>query len=66
VGGGGAGEVHTGFWWGRNRDYVKGLDLDGKIILKWDGRHGLDCSGLGLGQMACTCECGNEPSGSVK
>ena len=45
----GAGEVHTGFWWGDlvNRDYVKDLGVDGKIMLKWDGQHGLDCCGLG-------------------
>jgi hypothetical protein len=30
------------------------------------GRHGLDCSGSGLGQVAGVCECGNEPSGSMK
>jgi len=30
------------------------------------GRHGLDQSGLGLGQVAGSCECGNEPSGSTK
>jgi hypothetical protein len=29
------------------------------------GRLGLDCSGSGLGQVAGTCECGNEPSGST-
>ena len=27
--------------------------------------HRLDCSGSGKGQMAGTCECGNEHSGSV-
>jgi hypothetical protein len=60
--------TYTGFWWGdvMNRDYVKGLDVDGKIMLKWDGRHGLDCSGLGQGQVVGACECGNEPSGSIK
>jgi hypothetical protein len=30
------------------------------------GRHGLDCSGLGQGQVAGCCECGNEPLGSIK
>ena len=29
-------------------------------------RHGLDRAGSGLGQVAGSCECGNEPSGSVK
>jgi hypothetical protein len=28
--------------------------------------HGLDRSGLGYGQVAGTCECGNVPSGSIK
>jgi hypothetical protein len=28
--------------------------------------HGLDQSGSGSGQVAGICECGNEPSGSVK
>ena len=26
----------------------------------------MDCSGSGQGQLAGTCECGNEPSGSIK
>ena len=30
------------------------------------GVHGLDRVGLGQGQVADACECGNEPSGSVK
>jgi hypothetical protein len=41
-------EVHREFWWGdlRERDHLKNLGLDGKIILKWvikkwDG-HGLE------------------------
>jgi len=28
--------------------------------------HGLDSSGSGQGQVAGTCECSNEPSGSIK
>jgi hypothetical protein len=28
--------------------------------------HGLDWSGSGQGQVAGTCECGNELSGSIK
>jgi hypothetical protein len=33
-------EVHTGFWWKdlRERDQLKGLGVDGRIILKWDLR----------------------------
>ena len=29
-------------------------------------RHGLDLSGSGQGQVASTCECGNELPGSIK
>jgi len=29
-------------------------------------RHGLELSGSGQGQVADTCECGNEPLGSIK
>jgi len=44
--------------------------LDGSIILtwifrKWDVGYGLDRAGSGY-VMAGTCECGNEPSGSIK
>jgi hypothetical protein len=36
------------------------------IFKKWDGRHGLVLSSSGYGQVAGACECGNEPSGSIK
>jgi hypothetical protein len=30
------GEVHTGLWWGHlERDHLKDLDVDGKIILRY-------------------------------
>jgi len=32
----------------------------------WGGEHGLDRSGSGQGQVAGTCECSNERSGSIK
>jgi hypothetical protein len=50
----GIGEVHTVFWWGvlMKRDHLEDLGIVGSIILKWifkkwDGGHGLDCSGSG-------------------
>jgi len=67
------GEVRTEFWWGdlKSRDHLEDLSIDGGIILKfifkkWVGRHGLDWCGSGQGQVAGTCECGNELPRSVK
>jgi len=65
--------MHTGFWWrnARERDHLEGTVTYKEIILKWifrksDVGHGLDLSGSGYGQLAGSCECGNEPSGSIK
>jgi hypothetical protein len=62
--------VHTGFWW---RDLREGDHLDdpgvyGRIILKWifkkwDGGARTELIWL---KVAGSCECGNEPSGSIK
>jgi hypothetical protein len=48
--------------------------IDGRILLKMDllevewggGGHGLDFFGAGKGQVAGSCECSDELSGSVK
>jgi hypothetical protein len=63
----------TGFWWGnlRESDHWGDPDVDGRIILrwifrKWEGLWGLDGIGSRQGQVAGTCECGNELSGSIK
>jgi len=61
------------FHWKRLReiDYLEDPGVDKRIILKEIFRNGmrrhvLDLSGSGQGQMAGTCECGNEPAGSIK
>jgi len=62
-----------GSWWGNRRegDHWGDLGVDGLIIIGWISRRwdvGL-WTGLGwprIDKVADTCECGNEPSGSVK
>ena len=65
-------EAYTGFWWGDLRVRVQSGDpgVDGRIILrwifrKWDVAQWTRSSGLRIG-VAGACECGNEPSGSIK
>jgi hypothetical protein len=55
------------------RGQFEEISADGRIILRWIFRklvvgegHRLDRSGSGQVQVAGTCECGNEPSGSIK
>jgi hypothetical protein len=53
------------------RDHLEDPGIDGRIVLrwiikKWDVGHGLDQAGSGQGQVAGTCDCGNEPSGPIK
>jgi len=46
----------------------KRRDVDGRIILRWSFRkwvYGLDQAGSGYGQVVGTCECSNEPLGSI-
>jgi hypothetical protein len=66
--------MHTGFRWGnlRERDHLEDPGVDGRKILRWNFRK-WDCgvmeltrAGSGWGQVAGTCECGDEPSGSIK
>jgi hypothetical protein len=67
------GEVYTRFWWGslREGDHLKDTSVDGRMILKWileklfQG-YGLDRPGSGQGQVAGSCECGNERLGYIK
>jgi len=60
-----------GSWWGNRRegDHWEDLGVDGWIILGWISRRwdvGI-WTGLGWPRIETdACECGNEPSGSVK
>jgi hypothetical protein len=59
--------MYTGFWWGnlRANDHLEDPGVNWKMILRWIFRKwNKYCSGLGW--VAGTYECGNEPSGSTK
>jgi hypothetical protein len=64
--------VHRGFWWGdlRDGDHLGDSGIDESIILKWLlkkwGGAWTGLSWLRIGTGAGSCECGTEPSGSIK
>ena len=64
--------MFTGFYWGnlREREHWGDPDVDERIILRWifGKREGwrLDGFGSGQGEMAGTCEYGDELTGSIK
>jgi len=73
VAGMGGGETYRGFWWEnlRVRDHLGDIGVDGGIILNGSSGsrmwgYGVDRADSGWKQVAGTCECGNEPSGSTK
>ena len=67
-----AGQVHTGFWWGRltERDHLEDLGVDWNIIFKYlFKKHNGEWTGLiysGQRQVAGCCESGKERSGPFK
>ena len=59
--------MYTAFWRGilREINHLEDPGVDGRIILRWIFRMwGIDW--IGLAQVAGTCECSNEPLGSIK
>jgi len=55
----------------KERGLLEDLSVDGKIILKWilekeDERSRIGFTSRRIGKVACCCERGNEPSGSIK
>ena len=66
-------EVHTRLWWGdlKKRDNFGDPGIDGRIILRWVFRKWnvwvwTRSSWLRIGTGGDTCDCVNEPSGSIK
>jgi len=63
----------TGFWWGDLMESVHLVDpgIHGRIIFKWifkkwDRGHGPDLPESVTRRVVGSCECGNEPSSSIK
>jgi hypothetical protein len=66
-------EKLKGFQWKNltEGDYLEDPGVDGRLILKWiferlDGSYALDRAGSGQEQVVGSCECVDEPSGSIK
>jgi hypothetical protein len=66
--------MHARFWWENTREgnHLEDPRIDGKVILKrifdrWGGGgHKLHRAGSEDGQVTESCECSNEPPGSIK
>jgi hypothetical protein len=69
---GGRCEVHRGFWWEilKVGDHLEDAGVNGRIILKWIFKMSVGAwtrsIWLGIGRVMGSCECGAEPSGSIK
>jgi hypothetical protein len=66
-------QVYIEFWWGdlRERDHLEDQGAEWKMILKcifikWGGEAWTGLIWLRIKRVAGTCECGDEPSGSIK
>jgi hypothetical protein len=69
----GRGEVCTEFWWGnrRERGYSGVSGAVGAVLLEmifknWNVGVRTELGWLRIGYVAGACECGEEPSGSIK
>jgi hypothetical protein len=66
--------MHVGYWWESQKDHYEDQDIGGWIILKCmferEREDGVVWTGFDLAQdryqWRASCECGNEPSGSIK
>jgi len=64
--------MHTGFWWGnlRERDHLEDPSVVETIILNGSSRSGMgawaELTWLRIRTCGGSCECGNEPSESIK
>ena len=56
--------VSVGEFEGKN--HLENPGVDGRVILRWIFRNGLDWSGSGYGQVSGCCECVNDPWCSIQ